>query len=107
MTQEESLEDQIQREVHELNRDLKVFNEQFIVDLGEEYVQDFKSLVSDVYVVGKLSIVSKPEGQLQHEVYDKFINVYVDQYTSNEDCYSGFIYAQIDKNKWIKVPYEC
>lgn len=70
----------------------------------------FKALIDSCSVNGKIEIVKNPSGTDQNDTDNYFFKrVFVHQWTRGMegDSFSGYIYGQISKNKWLKVPYEC
>ena len=71
--------------------------------------EDFKDLLQDAQLNGKLEFVNEPIGDDQHEQSGIFKEIFVDQWTTNMegDSFAGFIYGKLKENKWLKVPYYC
>ena len=72
-------------------------------------VEDMEDLLSDCTITSKAKIVKEPRGQYQDEEYGTIDSVFVDQYSRGDggDSYEGTIYAQLGKDKWIAVSYQC
>lgn len=68
---------------------------------------DFEKLVEDVKISGKMEIVNEPQGYNQDETYESFQQVYVDQWSvgMSGDTFEGTIYAQLEENKWLSIPF--
>jgi len=85
------------------------YNKKILSELGGTAIKDFKILIEDCKVTDKIDFVEKPSGQNQNEKCGIFKNTWVDQssYGDSGDSYAGYIYAEITKNKWLRIPYEC
>lgn len=93
---------QAEKEEHEAN--MKLLEENKIL------YEDFKNLLDDCSITGKIEIVDKPTGYFQEEIEDAFFKqIFVDQWTTGMegDSFAGYIYGNFGKDKWLKVPYEC
>lgn len=89
-------------------KEIQQFNSKLLSD-NKINKKDYKSLINDCTVTGKIEIVSNPKGSNNHEDAGMFTEIWVDQWTTGEssDSYAGFIYGKLSKTKWLKVPYEC
>lgn len=105
--------DKQMREVYEsldrCNKEVDDYNNKILSELGDTAQKDFVELLEGSAVTGKIEIVKKPYGEAQDETCGMFENIHVDQHSvgMEGDSYAGYIYGQISKNKWLKVPYEC
>jgi len=53
----------------------------------------------------KLEIVTETTGEYQQETKD--FGIWVDQYCSGDDCYSGYCYVKLPDKKCLKWEYWC
>lgn len=90
-------------------KELHEHNNKILSEIGKTALKDFGKLIEDCKVTDKIDFVEKPHGQNQKEKCGIFKNTWVDQssYGDSGDSYSGYIYAQITKDKWLRVPFEC
>lgn len=111
MTQEEIEKKEFHEAMQAMWEAVKITDEnnlKFISQFGETALEDFKHLTEDVRIIAEITFVDKPSGRWQEEDYGIFKNTHVNQWNDGhaEDCYSGYIYAQVGE-RWIKIPYEC
>lgn len=89
----------------------KIFehNNELINSFGKTAQKHFNNLLDGAHVTGKIELVDKRHGKKQHEDYGMFRNIYVDQWGvgMDGDSFEGFIYANVKKGQWIKIPYVC
>lgn len=90
-------------------QDIDNHNNIFIKSLGTDAEKDFKNLMEDCDVNGKIEFVDQPKGMDNEEDVGFYKKIHVEQWTSRmeSDNYTGYLYALIPGNKWIKVPYTC
>lgn len=104
---------EMMKELERDRREIEEFNLSLLRSINPTMAElDFKDMIEDCTVVGKIEFVNEPAGDPQFEDDDYFIfkNICVDQWSTNEsgDAFAGYIYAQIISNsKWIRIPYEC
>lgn len=68
----------------------------------------FNSLIEGCEVTEKIEFVDKPDGSNCNETHGIFKEVWVRQWTGYfGDDYTGFIYARLKDNRWLKIPYSC
>ena len=93
----------------ECNKHNKEIMEQVTAKVGNEALADFKKLLDFAAVTTKLEIVSKPDGDNQHESCGVFTEVWVDQWSvgMEGDSFEGFIYGKFANMEWLKIPYSC
>lgn len=85
-------------------------NNNLINEIFGDDTEEFEDLVDGCIITDRIEIVSEPQGNDQAEDSGKIVKkVYVDQWTQGciEDSYAGYIYAKIEENKWLKIPYNC
>jgi uncharacterized membrane-anchored protein YhcB (DUF1043 family) len=90
-------------------KELHKHNNEILSELGETAFTDFQKLIEDCEVTDKIDFVEKPHGQNQNEKSGIFKSIWVDQNSVGDsgDSYAGYIYGQITKDKWLRIPYEC
>lgn len=66
-------------------------------------------LTEDCHIYEKMEIVPVPFGDDQDESDQYFKAIYIDQWSVGDsgDSFEGHIYAKIEENKWLKIPYAC
>ena len=71
--------------------------------------EDFECLVDDVRVTDKIEIVDKPSGTDNNEDHARFKRIFVKQWSVGDsgDSYEGLIFAELEENKWLQIPYDC
>jgi len=94
-------------------KQVRAYNSKIIRKLAKEFnnngiIIDFKECAQDCLVTGKVEVVKSPEGEDQDDSrYKCFKAIWVDQYPVGieGDNFEGFIYGQLDKKRWLKIPY--
>lgn len=83
-------------------------NEEFLSKYTEEDRKDFREMMYDCSIIGKIEIVEKIEGIRQDENYGIFKDIFVEQWCTNMegDSYNGFVFATVG-DIFIKVPFSC
>lgn len=83
-------------------------NSQLLANIGAPQ-NEIDYLINDASVSGKMQIFDEPTGDNQNEHYDFFSNIFIDQWTLGieGDSYGGFIYAEFQDKKWLRIPYNC
>lgn len=89
--------------------EIAAYNDSIINSLGKRAKENFKSLLDYASVTGKIEFVTEPKGENQKEKHGVFCEVWVEQWSEGTegDSFSGFIYARLKDNSWIKIPYSC
>lgn len=84
-------------------------NTTIIKSFGRRAIANFKSLLEYADVTGKIEFVTQPAGENQKEKYGVFCEVWVQQWSEGMegDSFSGYIFARLKDNRWIKIPYSC
>lgn len=95
-------------EIAKAEKEDNEYNDKLLKEIGASW-KDFKSLLDGSYHYGKIEIVNNPNGTDQDEKVGIFKQIFVDQWTTGTegDSFAGYIYARFDKNKWLKIRYEC
>lgn len=108
-SEDEAIMNQCYEEIHKYEQEIEDHNNYLISSKGQQFIEDFKVLTSDVYITNKIEIVDSPEGDDQEDdESESFSKIYVQQWNAGlEDSYAGFIYAQMRDGKWLKIPYSC
>lgn len=75
--------------------------------------ENIKDLMDCSTITDKITEVEAPKGQNDYiDPFGPFKETWTDQTShsmgeTGDYWYTGFIYAKIGKNKWLKIPYEC
>lgn len=71
--------------------------------------EDIITLLDGCRVTDKMKMVDKPKGDDQSESHDLFKSVHILQWSIglDGDSFEGEIYAEIEENKWLMIPYQC
>jgi hypothetical protein len=56
---------------------------------------------------GNISFCNKPRGQAESDYWGASKGVYVEQHSSMEDSYWGYIYFPIKEGKYLKCHFDC
>lgn len=111
---EKTLEEQMKEVYDDLAKaELEVIsqNNDLLKSIGRSAKRMFSRIMEgcDLNLYEKLSIVEKPQGELQPEKYGIFKEIWIQQWSTGMegDTYGGYIYARYDTDKWLKIPYSC
>jgi hypothetical protein len=74
---------------------------------GEEFHADLCNILEDSDRIGEMSIVEKTTGDYQQEDYSHIAGVWVDQRSVGDsgDSFEGFLYVQLEADKYLRIPY--
>lgn len=83
-------------------------NQEIVKRIGVSW-RAISDLLDGAAISNKMEIVAKPSGSEEFEEHDLFKKIYIDQRAVGDsgDSFTGTIYAMLDDDKWLAIPFEC